>query len=169
MKQKKQEQNYSPPNCCHWFDWLIPFTVLWRSLIFLPRDGASYYCSINHPLHMGTSLLRGVQWRPYLYLSAGGNLLWFFSRRKPPCLRMKQNSDDCFQRLSWTVKKCSLLMKFLPVITRTLTSLLAYSDSPFSICLKKKRKKQMSLEDVKYARMKWQIASYDVGFDQLWG
>jgi len=149
MKQKIQEQNYSAPNCYHWFDWLIPFTVLWRSLIFLPLDGASYYCSINLPLHLGTALLGGIQWRPYLYLSAGGNLLWFFSRRKALSLRKKQNSDDCFQRLSWTVKKCSLLMKFLPVITRTLTSLLAYLDSPLSICLeKKKKKKQMSLEDV---------------------
>ena len=152
MKQKEQEQNFSAPNCCHWFEWLIPFSALWRSLIFLPHDGASYYCCINHPLHMGMSLLGGVQWRPYLYLSAGGNLLWFFSRRKALCLRKKQNSVDCLRRLSWTVKKCSLLMKFLPVITRTLTSLLAYLDSPVCICLEKK--KQMSLEDV-YSSRGW--------------
>jgi len=138
VKQKEQEQNVSAPNCCHWFEWLIPFTVLSRSLIFLPHDGASYYCCINHPLRMGMSLLCGVQWRPYLYLSAGGNLLWFFSRRKALCHRKKRNSVDCFQRLLWTVKKCSLLMKFLTIITRPLTSLLAYLDSPVSICLKKK-------------------------------
>lgn len=124
--------------------------MLWRSLIFLPHDGASYYYCINHPLHMGMRLFGGVQWRPYLYLSAGGNLLWFFSRRKTLCHRMKQNSVDCFQRLLWTVKKCSLLMKFLPIISRTLTCLLVYLDSPVSICLDKK--KQMSLEDAYSSR-----------------